>query len=76
MNIQNFDILNPTPGTPNGYVSSDQMWAAVPFGDQYIVLHKASQVHLANNYQDAKAYILKRIKGTKKKSHGSLENLL
>lgn len=76
MNIQNNDILNATPGSPNGYLSKDNTWAAVPFGDQFIILHKGKQTYLAKNYQEAKAYIQKRIKTTKKKSHGSLENLL
>jgi hypothetical protein len=76
MNIQNADILNATPGTPNGYLSKDNAWAAVPFGDQFIILHKGKQTYLAKNYQEAKAYIDKKIKMTKKKSHGTLENLL
>lgn len=76
MNIQNTDILNSVPGSPNGYLSQDKAWAAVPFGDQFIILHKGEQTHLAKNYQDAKAYIQKRIKTKKRKSHGTLENLL
>lgn len=76
MNIQNIDILNPKPGTPNGYLSPDKNWAAVPFGTQFIILNKGNQVHLAKNYEDAKAYIQKKIKAKKKKSHGTLDHLL
>lgn len=32
MNTQNEGILNPKPGNPNGYVTKDGMWAAVPWG--------------------------------------------
>ena len=76
MNIQNTEILNSKPGSPNGYLSKDNTWAAVPFGDQFIILHKGKQVHLAKDYKDAKAYIEKKIKATKKKSHGTLDHLL
>lgn len=76
MNIQNTQILNPIPGTPNGYVPKDKTWVAVPFGNQFIILHNGQQVHLARNYKEAKSYINKRIKAPKKKSLGTLENLL
>lgn len=76
MNIQNTGILEPIPGDPNGYISKDKDWAAVPFGKQFIILHKGQQVHLAKNYKDAKSYIQKRINTSKKKSQATLEKLL
>lgn len=76
MNIQNTDILKPKPGNPNGYLSKDNTWAAVPFGNQFIILHKGSQVHVCKNYNDAKSYIDKKIKLSKKKSSATLEDLL
>jgi uncharacterized protein with von Willebrand factor type A (vWA) domain len=63
MNIQNEGILNPKPGDPNGYVSKDGMWAAVPYGKKFIILHNGQQVHTANNYKSAKTYIQKSVKG-------------
>ena len=33
-NIQNEGLLNPKPGDPNGYVTKDGMWAAVPWGEE------------------------------------------
>jgi len=63
MNIQNEGILNPKPGDPNGYVSKDGMWAAVPYGKKFIILHNGQQVHTANNYKSAKSYIQKSAKG-------------
>ena len=66
-------ILNPKPGDPNGYVTKDGMWAAVPYGKKFIILHNGQQVHTANNYKSAKSYIQKSAKGA---SVSSLENFL
>jgi ABC-type uncharacterized transport system ATPase component len=68
MNIQNEGILNPKPGDPNGYVTKDGMWAAVPYGKKFIIIHNGQQVHLANNYSTAKSYILKQVKASKNKT--------
>ena len=68
MNTQNEGILNAKPGDPNGYVTKDGMWAAVPFGKKFIIIHNGQQVHLANNYSTAKSYILKQVKASKKQS--------
>jgi len=59
-------ILDPTPGNPNGYVTKDGMWAAVPYGKKFIIIHDGHQVHLANNYSSAKSYISKQVKAAKK----------
>ena len=63
MNIQNETLLDPKPGDPNGYVTKDGMWAAVPYGKKFIILHNGQQVHTANNYKSAKSYIQKSAKG-------------
>ena len=62
-NVQNEGLLNPKPGDPNGYVTKDGMWAAVPYGKKFIILHNGQQVHTANNYKSAKSYIQKSAKG-------------
>ena len=72
MNIQNENILNPKVGDPNGYVTKDGMWAAVPCGKKFVIIHNGFQVHIANNYKAAKSYISKQIKNSKPKS-GSLD---
>jgi len=72
MNIENSGILNPIPGFPNGYVTKDQMWAAVPWGKKFVIIHNGQQVHTANNYNTAKTYIQKQVKMSKKKT-ASLE---
>lgn len=76
MNIENSGILNPIPGFPNGYVTKDGMWAAVPWtGKKFIIIHNGQQVHTANNYNTAKTYIQKQVKMSKKKT-ASLEQFL
>ncbi len=64
MNTQNEGILNPKPGDPNGYVTKNGEWAAVPWGKKFVILHNGQQVHTANNYKSAKTYIQKSAKGT------------
>lgn len=59
-------ILGSKPGDPNGYVSKDGMWAAVPFGKKFIIIHNGQQVHLTNTYKAARTHISKEIKSAKK----------
>lgn len=63
MNIQNEGILNPSPGDPNGYVSKNGEWAAVPCGKKFVIIHNGQQIHTANSYKTAKSYIQKALKG-------------
>lgn len=62
-NTQNESLLNPKPGDPNGYVTKDGLWAAVPWGKKFIILHNGQQIHTANNYRSALTYIKKAMKG-------------
>ena len=59
-------ILNVKTGDPEGYVTKDGMWAAVPFGKKFVIIHNGQQVHVANNYKAARTYISKEIKASKK----------
>ena len=68
-------ILNETPGDPEGYVTKDGMWAAVPFGKKFMIIHNGQQVHVANNYKTAKSFILKQVKASKK-TNSTLEQFL
>ena len=73
MNIQNETLLNPIPGDPQGYVTNDGMWAAIPWGKKFVIIHNGQQVHTANNYKSAKSYIQKSAKGA---SVSSLEKFI
>ena len=75
MNVQNEKLLNPKPGDPNGYVTKDGMWAAVPYGKKFMIIHNGVQIQVSNNYATAKSYILKQVKALKKSS-SSLEQFL
>jgi len=68
-------ILDPTPGDPQGYVTKDGMWAAVPMinSKKFVIIHNGQQVHVANNYKSAKTYIQKSAKGA---SVSSLDQFL
>lgn len=72
-NVTNEGLLNSKPGDPNGYVTKDGMWAAVPWGKKFIIIHNGQQVHTANNYKSAKTYIQKSVKGA---SVSSLQQFL
>jgi hypothetical protein len=65
MNIPNYGLLNPKPSDPAGYVTKDEMWAAVPFGKQFMILHNGEQVHVIGTLAAAKSYINKQIEASK-----------
>jgi hypothetical protein len=48
------------------FVSSDEEWAVVPFVNQYMVIYKGQQDEVFNTIQEARDYILKSRKKTKK----------
>ena len=73
--IPNTTLLDESVGDPSGYVSNDGVWAAVPWGKKYVIIHNGRQVHTSNNLKSAKSYISKSSKATKKTS-SSLENFL
>jgi len=69
------DVLDPTPGPPQGFVTKDGMWAAVPCGKKFVIIHNGQQVHVSNNYKAARTYISKEMKSIKR-SRGPLEKFL
>ena len=78
MNIPNYGLLNSKPSDPSGYVTKDGMWAAVPFGKKFMIIHNGEQVHVAGTLAVAKSYINKQLKASKivKSSTSSLEEFL
>ncbi len=63
----NKGILDPLCGSPEGYVTKDGMWAAIPLADskKLAIINNGEWVHTVRNYQSAKNYILKEIKKSK-----------
>ena len=76
----NPDKLTPKGGQPEGYVTKDGSWAAIPMMDsnkKLMVIHNGEHMYLAPNYEKAVAYIKKEIALEKKlKKKGSLEKFL
>ena len=68
-------ILNPKPGDPLGYCTNDGMWAAVPLGKKFVIIHNGRQDKVCNTYKQSVDYIKKQVKITKKKT-SSLEEFL
>ena len=77
-NIPNIRILNAEEHHPEGYVTSDGKWAAVPWGKKYMILCNGEQVHTSSSFYLAKDYILKKVKQTprNRKSSSTLETFL
>ena len=61
-------ILKPNPGDPLGYCTNDGMWAAVPFGKKFIIIHNGSQIKVLNTYKQSVDFIRNQLKTLKKKS--------
>ena len=78
MNTPNYGLLNPKPSEPAGYVTKDEMWAAVPFGKKFMIIHNGEQIHVTGTLATAKSYINKQLKISKtvKSSTSSLEEFL
>ena len=68
-------VLNPKTGDPEGYVTNDGMWAAIPFiGNKgFAIIHNGRQVHSVTTYKQALAYIKKQ---SKIKTTSTLEEFL
>ena len=77
-NIPNSGLLNNVPSDPEGYVTKDGKWAAVPWGNKFVIICNGEQVHTSNNLTTAKDYIQKKVKQTPRKrtASSSLENYL
>ena len=73
--IPNTTLLDKSLGDPDGYVTKNGVWAAVPWGNKFVIIHNGKQVHVSNNLKTAKSYISKNSKATKN-TNSSLENFL
>ena len=62
-------ILDAKPKNPLGYVTNDGMWAAIPFGKKFMIIHNGRQIKVLNTYKQSIDFILNQKKTIKKKSH-------
>jgi|TARA_B100000902_G_scaffold339047_1_gene340983 hypothetical protein len=65
--IANPNILKPKPGNPLGYCTNDGMWAAIPFGKKFIIIHNGEQVKVLNTYKQSIDFINNQLKTIKRK---------
>ena len=77
-NIPNSGILKSISTGPEGYVTKDGKWSAVPFGNRFVIICNGTQVHVSNNLDGAKDYISKKVKQTprKRKASSTLDQYL
>ena len=63
----NKGILDTLPGSPEGYITKDGDWVAVPLMDskKFVIINNGNIVHTSKNYECAKSYILKAKKKSK-----------
>ena len=63
--VSNQGLLDNTPGDPDGYVTKDGMWAAIPWAGKrkgFAIIHNGRQVHDVKTYKQALDYIKKQSK--------------
>jgi len=70
MKLPNTSILNPVSYEP-GYLSKDEMWAAIPYGNRFMIIHNGSQGKVFNTLDNAKKYIEAQVKSVKKSASSS-----
>ena len=71
-------ILDPTPGDPEGYVTNDGMWAAIPFAGNkkgFAIIHNGKHVAEFKTCKQSVDFIKKQIK-IQKKQTSTLEEFL
>ena len=70
-------ILDPTPGDPQGYVTNDGMWAAIPIigSKKFAIIHNGRQERVCNTYKQSVDFIKNQLK-IKKKQTSTLEEFL
>ena len=76
--VHNQSLLNVKPGDPDGFVSKDGMWAAVPWAGNtkgFCIIHNGKQVHDVTTYKQALAYI-KKMSKVQKNTTSTLEEFL
>jgi hypothetical protein len=61
MNHINSNILEPKPG-PIGFIVGKGEYAAIPCGNQLMVIHNGQQIKVCRNQQSARNFIQKQMK--------------
>ena len=76
--IERPGILDAKPGDPQGFVTNDGMWAAIPFAGKkngFAIIHNGKHVGEFKTYKQSVDFIKKQIK-IQKKQTSTLEEFL
>ena len=65
--IERPGILDPRPKDPLGYVTNDGMWAAIPFGKKFMIIHNGNQIKVLKTYKQSVDFIKNQLKTIKQK---------
>ena len=60
-------ILLPKPGNPLGYCTNDGMWAAIPCGKKFMIIHNGNQIKVLKTYRQSVDFIKNQLKTAKKR---------
>jgi len=62
--IDRSGILDSIPGDPEGYVTNDGMWAAIPIinSKKFAIIHNGECLCVQNDYKTSVAFIKKNLK--------------
>jgi len=60
-------ILDPKPKNPLGYVTNDGMWAVIPCGKKFMIIHNGNQIKVLKTYKQSVDFIKNQLKTTKRK---------
>ena len=65
--IERTGILDPRPKDPLGYVTNDGMWAAIPFGKKFMIIHNGNQIKVLKTYKQSVDFSKNQLKTIKQK---------
>ncbi len=60
-------ILDPRPKDPLGYVTNDGVWAAIPCGKKFMIIHNGNQIKVLKTYKQSVDFIKNQLKTAKKR---------
>ena len=71
--MENRTLLNPKTYSP-GFITKDDIWCAVPYGNRFMILNNGKQIQVFNTLDNAKSFIKKQLK--QKNSSATLNSFL
>tara|TARA_R110000868_G_scaffold173904_1_gene410331 strand:+ start:1597 stop:1812 length:216 start_codon:yes stop_codon:yes gene_type:complete len=71
--MENRTLLNPKTYSP-GFITKDETWCAVPYGNRFMILNNGKQIQVFNTLDNAKSFIKKQLK--QKNSSATLNSFL